>query len=604
MFYLPTPTHENRLQGVFDIGLQTAIVLGESTGELGMTGAKQLQAEIRRFTGFELPILRGESRDGDIALLLDAAQKEQGYRLLITPQLVSVAGGDPRGLLHGVQTLRQIIRQEGCCLNGVEIVDAPSLSNRGYYLDVTRGRVPTLATLKALADELCFYKQNQLQLYIEHTYLYRDLTELYRLGNPLTAEEIMELDAYCAARGIELVPSFSCFGHLFELLHTKTYNGLCELSCADTMPSTMPNRMHHHTLNVSDPRALPLIKQLIAEVMPLFRSRHFNICADETFDLGKDRSRTAAEKAGERDYYMGFVKELCDFVVKKGRTPMFWGDIIRRFPDAVAMLPKGTVCLTWGYAPDESEQSARAMARAGAAQYLCPGVCGWNYWMPLLRSSYENIRRMSSYARKYKAMGLLNTDWGDYGHINDNTLSLPGLIYGAAMAWSEKPVSFDALNEAISHLTYLDRSGSVVGLLAQLEVETACHWRDLVRYKDGRQGTLSERPVEWTADVQEHNVRRCNDALAQTMAELRQRVLEMDTSMRERLQAWTVAGEGVRLWNLTGAAVAARRIDQSLATALERWFESYKRLWRATCRESELHQIADVVSWYADQLRP
>ena len=36
----------------------------------------------------------------------------------------------------------------------------------------------------------------------------------WREDTPLTAQEIMELDDYCAARHIELVPSLSTFGHM------------------------------------------------------------------------------------------------------------------------------------------------------------------------------------------------------------------------------------------------------------------------------------------------------------------------------------------------------------------------------------------------------
>ena len=75
--------------------------------------------------------------------------------------------------------------------------------------------------LKQVADILCRYKINQWQLYIEHTYLFRDLSEAWREDTPLTAQEIMELDDYCAARHIELVPSPVYLGHMYRILSTK-----------------------------------------------------------------------------------------------------------------------------------------------------------------------------------------------------------------------------------------------------------------------------------------------------------------------------------------------------------------------------------------------
>ena len=92
-------------------------------------------------------------------------------------------------------------------LGALHIEDEPSIANRGYYFDCARGRVPKLDWLKKLADRMAYYKMNQLQLYIEHSYLFRGMTELWRDDTPLTAEEIMEFDHYCNERGIELVPS-------------------------------------------------------------------------------------------------------------------------------------------------------------------------------------------------------------------------------------------------------------------------------------------------------------------------------------------------------------------------------------------------------------
>ena len=43
---------------------------------------------------------------------------------------------------------------------------------RGYMLDVSRDKVPTLATLKRIVDLLERFGYNQFQLYTEHTFAY------------------------------------------------------------------------------------------------------------------------------------------------------------------------------------------------------------------------------------------------------------------------------------------------------------------------------------------------------------------------------------------------------------------------------------------------
>ena len=71
---------------------------------------------------------------------------------------------------------------------------------------------------------------------MEHTFLFRGFSEVWRDDTPLTAEDILELDAYCRKRHIELVPSIACFGHLYKVLRTKTYGELCEMPGMEKEP--------------------------------------------------------------------------------------------------------------------------------------------------------------------------------------------------------------------------------------------------------------------------------------------------------------------------------------------------------------------------------
>ncbi|MBO5502064.1 MAG: family 20 glycosylhydrolase [Clostridia bacterium] len=601
MILLPRPQQMTFLEGSFSLSPEARLVLMPEARK-ALLCARQLQEEIRRFAGITLEILCGEARQGDIVLAIPGGTTE-GYRLEITVESAALAGNDEAGLFYAVQTLRQIVRQSGAVLPALSITDAPLFPHRGFYHDATRGRTPTLAWLKHLVDEASYYKLNQLQLYVEHTYFFRDLTELWGAGEPLTAEEIMELDEYAFQHHVELVPSLSSFGHLFELLNTKSCCHLCELETAGKMESTMPYRMAHHTLNISDPESLLLIEGMLREFMPLFRSRQFNICADETFDLGKGRGREAMAAAGEGNYYIDFVSKLCRIVSDSGRTPMFWGDIVVQHPEALAKLPKNTVCLNWGYSPNVTEDAARLLAQAGAVQYVCPGVSGWNRMMNRIPDSYENIRRMAAYGRKYGAVGLLNTDWGDYGHINDPRFSLPGMIMGAQACWSDQELPFETICHDISRLTYLDTSGRTVSLLARLQGCDVCSWWHLVQYREHALGRADEGHGDVLASLDLSTVEEENRKVAAVAEELKAGAGYMDSSTRTMLHGWLVACEGIQVWNLIGAAVKAHRQDAALAERLERWLRQFEQQWRQVSKESELWRIREMVRWYAAKLR-
>ena len=116
---------------------------------------------------------------------------------------------------------------------------------------------------------------NQLQLYIEHSFLFENLSEVWRDDTPLTAEDILELDRYCRGRGIELVPAIASFGHLYKILRTKSFRHLCEMPELAEKPFGFVDRMNHHTLDVSNPDSLYFIKGLMEEYMELFSSHKF-----------------------------------------------------------------------------------------------------------------------------------------------------------------------------------------------------------------------------------------------------------------------------------------------------------------------------------------
>ena len=93
---------------------------------------------------------------------------------------------------------------------------------------------------------------------------------MWRDETPLTAEEIRELDAYCAKLHIDLVPSIATFGHLYMLLSTKSYGDLCEFPDSWKEPFSFWDRMQHHTVDVSGGRAIELIKAMIEDVHGAF----------------------------------------------------------------------------------------------------------------------------------------------------------------------------------------------------------------------------------------------------------------------------------------------------------------------------------------------
>ena len=597
---LPRPKQCAAGAGAFLPTPQSRIVLRPGTAPSAVLYARMVQGAFRDEAGYELGLGRGVPRAGDIALGLDPTLEAHHYTLAVAPDAVTLSGADDEALCNGVQTLCQLLQRQGAPLPALAITDWPDMENRGYYFDCSRGRVPTLDRLKEMADLLCRYKVNQWQLYIEHTYLFRDLSEAWRDDTPLTADDILELDAYCAARHIELVPSLASFGHMYKILSTKTCCDLCELPDSEKIPFSYTYAGAHHTLNVSNPDVVGFVKKLIDEYRPLFRSNKFNICADETFDLGKGRSKALADEVGEKELYVRHVKALCEHLVAQGCIPMFWGDIMWRFPQSCAELPEQTICLNWGYLPDQRENEIRDIAASGITQYACPGVCGWNRWMPLIDYAYRNNRAMCTHAHKYGAVGLLNTDWGDYAHINDPRLSLPGMLYGAAFAWNAHILPFEEINAIISRLAYRDESGTLVGAMYAMSDHEVLDWTHAVNWIEGDEA----RRAELLAEVDEKAVPAANAAVHAALADALAAARTMPAGQKQIVQLLAVTAQAIVLWNDIGLWLKTGQGDgEALAVRLEHWFYAYKGEWYKTGRTAGLLNLTRLIDRWADHLR-
>jgi hypothetical protein len=442
-----------------------------------------LNDEIAAVTGRSLPVEQSSSTGGRFIRIsiYSPGTSNEPYTLSITPDTIAIKGAGEAGAFYGIQTLRQIIRTNGLKVPCCEIEDSPDFPNRGFYHDVTRGKVPTLATLKSLVDTCAFYKINQLQLYVEHTFAFSALPDLWRDKDPLTAGEIRELDAYCQMNFIELVPSMATFGHLYELLRLKRFEHLNELDIkASELPHNLWDRMAHYTIDVSQKESFDLIKSMLDEYLPLFSSRYANICCDETFDLGKGKNRDFALIHGTGRLYTDFVKKLIAVVVSHGKTPMLWGDIVLHYPELLEEFPRDAVFLNWAYGPEVTPDATATFARAGVHQYVCPGVSGWSRFASDIDAASSNIRKMVGFGRKYNALGVLNTDWGDCGHVNFLANSYHGMAFGAALSWNaDSYCRDDMFDKAFSHIHYNDFSGEIAALLRELGSLCSYHFGNM-----------------------------------------------------------------------------------------------------------------------------
>ncbi len=376
-----------------------------------------------------------------ITLAVDTTLLPGGYTLRVTPSGVTLAGHSPAAVAHGIQTLRQIVEQSPAGLPCLHIEDWPDFQDRGVYYDVCRGRVPKLERLLELADQLARCKINHLQLYIEHTFLFRAHPNIGKGASPLTAEDILTLDAYCAARGIELVPSLAAFGHLATVLKHPEYHHLaedCGVGKYQNPQDDRPAWCHHKAWSLSPavPEIYVFLDSLFREFLPLFRSKRFNICCDEIFDLGLGQSYELCKAKGKGVVYLDHIRKVQALCAKYGKSIMFWGDIIRNYPELIKDIPPDATVLDWGYGANHKFDAIEDFKAVGLPFFACPGTSSWVSLFPRLPEAMANIHGFAAAGARQGAQGLLNTDWGDGGHYNFMEYSWHGYLFGAEQGWN------------------------------------------------------------------------------------------------------------------------------------------------------------------------
>ena len=358
------------------------------------------------------------------------------YTLAIHSEGILLRASDAAGLLYGAQTLRQIHAQTPAALPCLEILDGPDLPVRGFMLDVSRCKVPTQAELLDLIRALGRLRVNQLQLYVEHAFAFPGHEDAWQDASPLTPTEIRELDAACAALGIELVPNLNTFGHMERWLRHPRYRALAECPQGWIHPLTGQFKEFPGTLK-PDEASLAFVASLLDDYLPCFRSRQVNIGGDEPWELGQGFSQEAVAAHGKHRVYLDHLRQLCALVTQRGHTPQFWGDILLEDLTLAQDAPQDALPVVWGY--DAGHPFAAQCGRLqelGRAYLVAPGTSAWQSFTGRLGNALTNQTEAVGNAIQHGARGVLVTTWGDNGtHQPWPTAWLP-MAAGLAQAWS------------------------------------------------------------------------------------------------------------------------------------------------------------------------
>ncbi|MFF4343355.1 beta-N-acetylhexosaminidase [Kitasatospora sp. NPDC001540] len=362
--------------------------------------ARRLRAELSAATGFDLdPAPAGE--DGDLRLALDPGLGAEEYRLSADATAVRLTGGSPAGLAHAGQTLRQLLgpaAYRSAPLPGaswtvpaVEVHDAPRFGWRGAMLDVARHFMPKAGVLR-FVDQLAAHKLNVLHLHLTDDQGWRieirrypKLTEVggwrersmvgFRAGGRrddqphggyYTQDDLREIVAYAAARGVTVVPEIDLPGHNQAAIAAYPELGNTDVVDTAALGTWTDWGVSENILNASE-ATLRFYEHVLEEVLEVFPSTFVHLGGDECPKDQWRRSDAAQARIAELGLKDEFelqshvIRHFDRWLAERGRRLIGWDEILE------GGLAPGAAVSSWrGY------EGGIAAASAGHDVVMCP----------------------------------------------------------------------------------------------------------------------------------------------------------------------------------------------------------------------------------------
>lgn len=354
---IPQPRAMEVCEGRVTLTARSVVVAPADTRAVEISGF--LRQAIAEQTGLQLKAASRATGAANIELRRDpAVVGDEAYRLDIdTDGVVITASGD-RGLMWGVQTLRQLLpvaKKKTILLPCLHIDDAPALGYRGQMLDVSRHFFP-VDFIKRQLDVLSFYKINTFHWHLTDDQGWRIEIERYprltsvgawrtghdgsRYGGFYTQDEVRDVVEYARQRGIMVIPEIEMPGHA-----TAALVAYPELACQPP-PAEVPV-MYGVRLDIfcaGKEETFRFLEGVLDEVVALFPAPYVHIGGDE---VPKNRWQACAscqalmKREGLKDEHelqSWFVRRIQRYLQGKGRTLIGWDEILEGGADCNAII--------------------------------------------------------------------------------------------------------------------------------------------------------------------------------------------------------------------------------------------------------------------------
>jgi hexosaminidase len=328
----PTPASMTQPANAAPFALRpwTRIVARGAAAPIATTLARQL----RRATGYPIPVVGGGPGQDAIAIVVDRhvtvsgfAGNPEAYTLDATASGIRIESPTAAGAFYGVQSLRQLFpafvesnrpTHTTWTVPAVHIADGPRYGYRGVMLDLARNFL-SVDEIERYLVQMAYLKLNVVHLHLSDDQGWRiqitnagrapgDTIDYNRLtavsgataideggtdnlpGQTgfLTQKQYRQVIAYAAARYISVIPEIDLPGHSSSMLHA-----IPQLNTAhsvpqpppgqDTIPADTSQRVGQSSLDTHAEVTYTFLQHVFSQLAAMTPGRYLDVGGDESY---------------------------------------------------------------------------------------------------------------------------------------------------------------------------------------------------------------------------------------------------------------------------------------------------------------------------------
>ena len=305
----------------------------------------------------------------------------------------------------------------------------------GTMLDCSRNAVMTVDSVKQWIDITADLGYNMLMLYTEDTYEVKNQPYFGYMRGRYSISEMKEINAYCASKGMELIPNIQTLAHLNAITRWPAYAPIID---------------QKDFLLVGDERVYDLIDDMFATVCETHTSQFVHVGMDEAKGLGRGKYQDIHGICNVAEMFVEHIKRVAEIGKKYGKTILVWGDMFHTlmgpgkhenlpedFDRAICdQIPDNVEIVCWEYDKPYVEfydGRIKSHNRIRENTWYTGAFRSWLALTPRNAYTLKHIKSVMTACQMNQVRDLFFAHWGNDGAECSKFAFLPSLFYAAQL---------------------------------------------------------------------------------------------------------------------------------------------------------------------------